>query len=293
MDLVITCLSCDKANDTTSRFCEACGAPLWAPLEQDPIVEVPPQAVEMWKNATDEWKNALKTGEPDILLWGHIESLLSLAISYAGSTPFSRAHAHLAIVLLTLGMDAGAEREANIALEQDPNEFRAQQVRVALALNGELTQEPPQLCSLASRQPDAGDAGNAGFTELEESSERGNLRLIEADSLEFEGSPTPTWVIEIQRMLTIFRNFCDTNTDVEEYLNIAEFLILLSNQIQGLPLDLSAELYSAVAYTPTDKLNCQGREHEVVAVLQKARSELRALKHRPEHYATRRRLVFA
>lgn len=72
---------------------------------------------------------------------GHIASLLTLAISYAGSTHFPCADADLAIVLLTLGRDAEAEREANVALEQDPNEFRAQQVRVALALNREMIRE--------------------------------------------------------------------------------------------------------------------------------------------------------
>jgi hypothetical protein len=289
----IACFGCDTENETTSRFCETCGAPLWAPLPQDTTPEIPAPAYELWKNATDEWKKALKAGEPDILLWGHLESLLSLAISYAGSTPFPRAHAHLAIILLTLGIDAGAEREANIALGQNPNEFRAQQVRIALALNGELTQEQPQSCSPAFLYAGTGNSGDAVSSEPYESMETGNLSVVEADGGQFENSTVPTLVTEIERMLVIFRNFCDTNTDVDEYLNIADFLILSSDQIQNIPLELRAELCSAVAYTPTDMLNSEGREREVVAVLQRARRELLAFKHTPEESTARRRVAFA
>jgi hypothetical protein len=291
MDLqTIACFSCDTANETTSRYCITCGAPLWAPRRQEVPAEIPEQAVELWRNATVEWKKALRADGADIQSWGHIESLLSLALTYAGSTPFPRAHAHLAIVLLTLGMDDGAEREANLALVQDPNEFRAQQVRIALAMNGELAQEEP-----GSSSPAFAYSGTEDFAlrEPEEDVQGTSLRLVGGVESELDGSPHPILVTEIERMLTLFRNFCDTNTDIDEYLNIAEFLILSSDQIKEIPVDLRSELYSAVAYTPTDKLNCQGRGREVVTVRETARRGLFSLKEKPKQHPARRRMAFA
>jgi hypothetical protein len=293
MDLeTIACFSCGTANETTSRYCITCGAPLWAPRRQEMPDEIPEQAVELWRNATDEWKKALRADDGDVQLWGHIESLLSLALTYAGSTPFPRAHAHLAIVLLTLGMDDGAEREANIALMQDPNEFRAQQVRIALAMNGELVQEEPCSSSPAFEYPGAENL-DAISGELEQEMQGANLRLVCAEENEFDGSPRTILVTEIERMLTLFRNFCDANTDIDEYLNIAEFLTLSSDQIKELPVELRSELYSAVAYTPTDKLNCLGRGREVVAVRETARRGLFSLKEKPKQHPARRRMAFA
>jgi len=294
MDLqTIACFSCDTANDTTSRYCAACGAPLWAPRRQEMPAEIPEQAVELWRNATVEWKKALRENDADVQLWGHIESLLSLALTYAGSTPFPRAHAHLAIVLLTLGMDDGAEREANIALMQDPNEFRAQQVRIALAMNGELLQEEPESSSPAFAYSAVEDFGDATSAEFTASTPDRNLRLVESAESPLEGSTPTALVAEIERMLTLFRNFCDTNTDMDEYLNVAEFLILSSDQIRELPLELRSELYSAVAYTPTDKLDCQGRGREVVAVRERARRGLFSLEQKPKQHPARRRMAVA
>ena len=294
MDLeTIACFSCGTANDTTSRYCDTCGAPLWAPRRQEMPAEIPEQAVELWRNATVEWKKALRADDADVQSWGHIESLLSLALTYAGSTPFPRAHAHLAIVLLTLGMDDGAEREANIALTQDPNEFRAQQVRIALAMNGELLQEEPASESTAFAYAAAEDFGNAISTEFTAGAPGSNLRLVEYAESELDGSTPSPLVAEIERMLTLFRNFCDTNTDVDEYLNLADFLILSSDQIKELPIELRSELYSAVAYTPTDKLDCQGRGREVVAVRERARRGLFSLEQKPQQHSARRRMAFA
>jgi hypothetical protein len=294
MDLqTLDCFSCGTANDTTNRYCDTCGAPLWAPRREEMPAEIPEQAVELWRNATVEWKKALRTNDADIQLWGHIESLLSLAITYAGSTPFPRAHAHLAIVLLTLQMDEGAEREANIALVQDPNEFRAQQVRIALAMNGDLLQEDAPSNSPASVQDDSADFGEAVASEAEERLPGRNLWLVEPAASQYDDSmPTPL-VTEIERMLVLFRNFSDTNTDIDEYLNLADFLILSSDQIKEIPLELRSELYSAVAYTPTDKLDCQGRGREVVEVRERARRGLFSLEQKPKQHTARRRMAFA
>jgi hypothetical protein len=262
----ITCFDCGLANSTIHYFCAYCGTPLWPPEEPAAPSDLPTDAYELWKTATDKWQSALEMRDPDVILWGHIASLLMLAVSYAGSTPFPRAHAHLAIALLTLGMDAGAAREASIALAQNPNEFRAQQVRVALALSSE--REAPS----EHRVMDFGSFQHQVVGEADDV-ERATRTLIDADDVA-AGESVPAYDLaeELERSIAIFKDFCEINTNVDEYLNVADFLILMGDEIEGMPLeDLRIELYRAVAHTPTNLLDYAGREHEVADVLKRAR----------------------
>ena len=274
----LTCSECGLANSKTRYFCAYCGTPLWSPVNHSTSSDLPADAYELWQTATGKWQSALAMREPDVILWGHIASLLMLAVSYAGSTPFPRAHAHLAIALLTLGMDAGAAREADIALAQNPVEFRAQQVRVALALSGGRESTGPQriLNFAAYQHPEAGDDA--------------------CDALSDDGEPAPTYDLaeELERLITLFRDFCEVNTSVDEYLNVADFLILMGDEIEELSLaNLRAELYRAVAHTPADRLDCQGREHEVADVLKRARRGVLSFEFKQEEQLTRRALQFA
>jgi hypothetical protein len=239
---------------------------------------MPADAYELWKTATDKWQSALTMREPDVILWGHIASLLMLAVSYAGSAPFPRAHAHLAIALLTLGMDAGAAREADIALAQNPVEFRAQQVRVALALsNGRESTEPHRVLDFASFQH-------------QEARDDACAAPIDAG----ESAPAYALVDELERLIVLFKDFCEVNTSVDEYLNVADFLILMGDEIEEMPLaDLRAELYRAVAHTPADRLDYRGREHEVADVLKRARRGVLSFEFKREEQPTHRALQFA
>jgi len=273
----IGCIECGVTNETPSHYCVACGAPLRIPEGEGQTPYLPLDSVQLWRTATFEWKNALKSDEVDVGLWGHIASLLSLAITYAGSTPFPRAHAHLAIALLTLGLDAGAEREANIALEQNPIEFRAQQVKVALALGDADVQGDSLSNVLPFRQ-------NREDPEIIPIQEQGYCTEEEIRSTPLD------LVAEVEQTLSIFQAFCDANTDVDEYLNIADFLILLGDQLKDESLaSLRRDLYKLVAYTPTDKLDCRGRERQVVDILQRSREGLYSLEPGPRRVVARRR----
>ena len=286
------CPDCGAANPAVRDFCVACGAPLWTPEKSSTSGDVPANAVEIWKKATDEWRNALKGDEPDVLFWGHIASLLTLAVTYAGSTHFPRAHAHLAIALLSLGRDVEAEREANLALEQNPSEFRAQQVRVVLALNREWLREEressllPFLHRRGERLGDnlrAGQKGKLKYKGLKSSADPGNVR---SESLAIKSS----LATELELMVTLFRNLSDAYTDVDEYLNVADFLITVGDGMRDMPLtDWRARLYSIVANTPTDKLDGQGREEEIEAVRQRARLGSLLFELKPEQRVARRR----
>ena len=287
----ITCFDCSLANSTSHYFCAYCGAPLWLPEEPTAPSDLPADAYELWKTATDKWQSALRMREPDVILWGHIASLLMLAVSYAGSTPFPRAHAHLAIALLTLGMDAGAAREADIALAQNPIEFRAQQVRVALALSNGKESTQHRLLDFASFQHQAmGNTGdNAG------DAEHATRALIDADDVAAgESAPVYDLVEELERIIAIFKEFCEINTSVDEYLNVADFLILMGDEIEEMPLaDLRAELYSAVAHTPTKLHDYQARERDVADVLKRARRGVLSIEFTREERLARRELQFA
>jgi len=79
-------------------------------------------------------------------------------------------------------------------------------------------------------------------------------------------------IAELEKMMAIFNDLCGTYTDVDEYLNIADFLIAVGDRMSKMPLaDWRARLYEVVANTPTDKLNCQGRQQEVEEIRQRAR----------------------
>jgi len=288
---IINCSDCGAVNEAGRSFCVACGAPLWIPEKHGTTAELPANALEIWRKAIAEWKNAVKPGKPDVLAWGHITSLLTLAISYAGSTPFPRAHARLAIALLTLGRNVEAKREADIALQQDPNEFRAQQVKVALALNREkireelLSRVPPFLCRGRAR------LGDAGFTNPASMSGPSLKPMTDESNVGVPGPAISSLIAELERLVTIFRNLCDSNANVDEYLNVADFLIMVGDGMREMPLaDWRARLYRIVANTPTDKLDCQGRELEVAAVRHKARLGTLLFKLKPAQRIARRRV---
>lgn len=286
------CPDCGAANEASHRFCAACGAPLWVPATRGITNEIPANAVETWKKATDEWRNALQGEEPDVLFWGHIASLLTLAVTYAGSTHFPRAHAHLAIALLSLGRDVDAEREANLALEQDPSEFRAQQVKVVLALNRELLREErlssllPFLDRKGARLGDRVSAKRNGNGKPKNLKPIKDANQVRPDSLAIKSS----LVDEVEKMIALFRNLCDAQTDVDEYLNVADFLIMIADGMKDMPLaDWRARLYNVVAHTPTNKLDGQGREQEIESVRQRARLGTLLFELAPEQRVARRR----
>jgi hypothetical protein len=267
-----TCIECGGLNYADRDFCTACGAPVWNPNEPAMASDLPDEAWQLWEQATAEWKDALKEGEPDTTLWGHIASLLSLAVSYAGSAPFPRAHSHLAIALLTLGMDEEADREATIALEQDGDEFRAQQVKVALALSGRTGDRADDSVNDVSRLPRKPDLGDDPFLE--------ELGVDDPwDSSSGTDSPRdeprPDLVPEIERMLAIFRRIVETQSSVDEYLNVADFMVLLGDTLEQRVLDeLRAEMYGAVAQAPLDNVDYAGREHEVAELMRRAQRGL-------------------
>ena len=271
-ETTISCSDCGTANKAVSNFCVTCGVPLWVPEKQMSTSSLPADALEVWEKAMAEWRNAVRIGEPDLLFWGHIASLLTLAISYAGTKHFPRAHAHLAIVLLTLERDAEAEREANIALEQNPNESRAQQVRVALALNNAISRRARFSNSLPFLRRRAVSPCAKSATHQETRVKKTGLTLTRAGDVRLVRSETPNLIAELEKMMAIFNDLCGTYTDVDEYLNIADFLIAVGDRMSKMPLaDWRARLYEVVANTPTDKLNCQGRQQEVEEIRQRAR----------------------
>ena len=188
-----------------------------------------------------------------------IASELALAIHTAGA-PFPRAHSLLAVVLNDLKDDKRALYHAQQALQYQPNEFRAQLVKIDVGLKD---------VKILNLKP--GD-----FIELKGSFEnmalgtigRGIGALIATGTA---GLSQASFMLEVQKLATIFTNLSQTNTDVDEYLFMANTLLGLGDLIVNTPIITGRpDLYKLVADTPTETLDSADRSDEVRDVKRKA-----------------------
>ena len=282
MNEMSRCGNCDLPNEDVHSFCVSCGAPLWTPTKPAGSIKPPADAVALWSHAMQEWRYALTLGEPDRLFWEHIASLLSLALDYCRGAPFPRAHCHLAIVHLTLGNNTQALSEATIALQEDPQEFRAQQVRVALALdkvrdsNRRSWLASPGMFSRKGSEPAPKAEGKSRGANLERS--HGSIERLDLGS-------------EVVRIVDMFNHMCASPLDVGDYLNLADFMICVAEEIKSMRVgDLWVTLVDSVANSLTDKLDCRGKEDEVTQIVQRARLAHRSLDRAPETLRPHRHL---
>jgi len=236
----------------------------------------PCDAIEIWERAISRWQVAAKSGKIDKQEWVEIASQLTLAVQKAGVAHFPRAHAHLAAVLLELDREADAAREANIALQQDPNEFRAQTVRVDI-LGRKLKIRDVGLGDFVHFERGSGsDFGSQVATSV-----IGSI-LVSAIKTVFTGIEVGMAVhsqgnfkSEIERLAAIYLNVCQTNTDVDEFMYMSETLISLGDAIREVPIPGGRpNLYASVVHAPVHKLNQRGREAQVREVKQRAEGRM-------------------
>lgn len=199
------------------------------------------EAWELFEQALKEW-NDTKESDQDEKLRRDVASLLSTAIQKAGA-PFPRAHSLLSIFLCDLGQEREAVIEADIALSEDPNEFRAQLVKVDVAWKGTklkklglgdfLIQEKSWEASIISSV--LGGAVNI---------------LVAASAL----ATQMTLNTEFEKLVQIFRQVCSTNKDPEEFSFMAQRLIEIGDMLLKVPLTSKPNLYLEVANAPIDLL---------------------------------------
>jgi tetratricopeptide (TPR) repeat protein len=188
---------------------------------------------------------------------------LALAIHRAGAS-FPSAHAMLAVILYELDDVERAEHHAEIALQQDESEFRAQLVKVELALGS----------------TEAVKLGLGNFIHLKGSFDDMYFGSVgkTIGSLVAKGRASLTqWNLkgELQKLAQSFRHNCKTNEDVDEYLFMAGTLIAIADVIADIPmLGDRPDLYAVVVDTSTDNLDQSGREEEVIRMKHKAEGRL-------------------
>lgn len=223
-----------------------------------PLLEPAPEAIEHLDRAMEMLRAAEEDELTDTLILD-VASELTLAIHKANA-PFPRAHASLAMLLNQLGDDQRAGYHANIALQQDPNEFRAQLVRLDVELKG---------VRFVNLQ--AGDFVTLDGTWEEAFAGSVIKSFASITAASHAGITQAKFRSEIDRLTSIFKNLCKTGIEVDEYLFMADTMIGLGDFARGLPFSSGyLDLYAAVVNTPVDELDLSGREEDVAAVRRKA-----------------------
>lgn len=239
--------------------------------------EPTPEAVEHFDRAVDMLQKS-GSGKLDDTLKLDVASELALAVKKADA-PFPAAYALLAMMMNEMGKDADAERYARIALQQNPNEFRAQLVLIDVAVENVqiLNLRPGHFLHFES--PKGRDlaeqiVGSAVGTIL-------GTAVKSASTLAQSGwaaNKQAKFKDELVRLIMIFKNCCETNTDSNEFIFMGETLIGLGDWIKDLSLfGGRPDMYSPVANANIEKLRETAKEKEVIAVINKAQGRLLVL----------------
>lgn len=202
-----------------------------------------------------------------------VASELALAIQTAGS-PFARAHANLAMILNDLGKDRTAEWHANRALQINANEFRAQLVKIDLALTGVRVVKLRATDFVHGEGSNKANLGDA-VTDMVFGSVFGTIgkttgSLFAAASA---SSSQNKFKDETKRLITIFKNLCVSLSDQDEYLYMTDVLIGLGDLIfnEDSLKDTRNNLYQVAATVSAPNLNQTGREQEIQDLKRRAK----------------------
>ncbi len=216
-------------------------------------------AMECFNQAWDLWDKA-EENKRDDKLRNDVAALLMLAIHKAGA-PFPRAHSFLAIFLEDLHRESEAAQHANLALQQNPNEFRAQLVKIDLSLKG------VKVMKVGARdfvpELNSGAMGFAFDLVFKGLFMGGTLVHTQATQSSFKN--------EIIKLIQIYTNVSNDNTDVDEYLYMAEMMIIFGDIIKDIPMPGGKpNIFAEIVKAPVDKLYFAGKEQEVKFIRNKA-----------------------
>lgn len=242
--------------------------------------ELPQEAKDIYNRALEIGDAAERKNKMDGAFWHDFAGLMSLAIKKSGNAPFPEAHTQLGRALMMLGRDKDSERELNIALQQNPNEWRAQILKVAIA--GDKIKSVPGAKDFVHVETQ-----NYGRDTVDQiaSTVIGSI-LGSAVKATFSTigagvalNTHSTFRGEVEKLITICRNFCENNTDVDEYVGMTEMLIGMGDDIAKMPLTGGRpNLYDAVVSLSTAKLDATGREQEITDIRNKAAGKSLLLK---------------
>ncbi|HZQ09790.1 MAG TPA: hypothetical protein VFD70_24650 [Anaerolineae bacterium] len=244
------------------------------------MAELPQEAKDIYNRALDIGAAAFRNNKVDGAFWHDYAGLMSLAIKKSGNVPFAEAHCELSRALMVLGKVGEAERELNIALIQDPNLWDAQLYKVAIAAD-KLQKLPGAKDFVHIETQNYGRDGVDHIASTVIGSILGTLgkATVSAIGAGLAANTHSAFKAEVEKLITICTNFCETNTDVDTYLKMSETLIELGDEIARMPLIGSRpNLYDAVVNLSTAKLDARGREHEITDIRNKAEGKSLLLK---------------
>jgi hypothetical protein len=223
-----------------------------------PVTEIAPEAADLFQKTLSKWEHADETKniedlKKDIISW------LATAIKKANA-PFPGAHTQLALFLNDVGDDKNAYIHATIALRHNPNNFRAQLVRVDNFLRGVKIAKPgvPHFLETKAGSLEANIALSVIKTAV--------TALLAADAALTQSA----FRKELLRLVEIFRETCRTNNDVDEFLYMANSLILVGDIIKDMPIGGKPNLFKEVADAPTNLLIMNGKEQVIMETCAKA-----------------------
>lgn len=226
--------------------------------------QISPDALKCYDKAMDLWGETT-IGELDTDKKKDITAFLALAVKKAG-VPYPLAESKLGLFLFMLGEVKDAINHANKALENDPDSFTGQLVRVFNALD-----------SLQVKKLGAGDfLAKGGSIEgaVVASVFKGFFSIIGATAA---ATTQVTGKNEIIRLVEIYRRVCPRTTDVDEFLHMSQLLVNLGDFIKDIPFAGGRpNLFAEVVNAPISQLEISGRETDVDDIRLKAegKSEL-------------------
>ncbi len=193
-------------------------------------------------------------GEMKITLIKDILSELALAIKKADA-PFPEAQAMGARFFFKIEDWRNAEYNANIALQQDHNQFYAQQVKIDLAWNSIV------------------EKVQKGTNSVNSSSGLILTLLISSVGMSRVNSALTDMKNEVVKLVDIFRRICETGVESNEYLRMSVVLIEWGDIFQDIPSFPSGRpnLYAEVVNIPMEKINkMEGMDQQVSEIRRKA-----------------------
>lgn len=216
-----------------------------------PVTNISQEAERLYEKAMDLWGDTV-IGQLEDDKKRNIAALLALAIKKAGN-PFPLAEAKLGLFLYFLGDKKDAIQHANLALQYDSDSFLGQFVRVLFTLE-----------NIRVRKLGLGDFFGGGGS-LEGSVIVSGIKTF--FSLAEAGGAAGTQKQckeEILRLIEIYRRVCLVTTDVDEYLQMSQLLIVLGDIIKDIPIfGGRPNLFIEVVNSPIIQLEMGESEQEV------------------------------
>jgi len=223
------------------------------------IAQPSQEALDVFERAKNKLFKAGEGGDVDNSVIQDVMSLVALAINKANA-PFPRAHSVLSILLEQVGNEKEALKHANIALQQDPNEFRAQFVKIDVSMKGVRIRKLGVGDFIDNDRDIASAIVGSVFK-----------GLFSLGSAAHAATTQMNFKTEILALVEIFNNLCQTSIDANEYIYMSDMLISLGDVLKDAPMPGGKpNLYQEIVNIPLDRIVIGDMKDEVMDIRDKA-----------------------